>query len=78
MQNDTRSHPAAGVVCFVMDDWECTPQEKLLPAVSVQGRSAGGGGGGGGEKKKKKREKKKKKTPKNKIKKPPKKKKKKK
>ena len=32
---------AAGVVCFVMDDWECAPQEKLLPAVSVQGRSAG-------------------------------------
>ena len=41
MQNGIRSHPAAGVVCFVMDDWECAPQEKLLPAVSVQGRSAG-------------------------------------
>ena len=23
MQKGTRSHPAVGVVCFVMDDWEC-------------------------------------------------------
>ena len=32
---------AVGAFCFAIDDWECAPQEKLLPAVSVQGRSAG-------------------------------------
>ncbi len=41
MQKGTRSRMAVGAFCFAIDDWECAPQEKLLPAVSVQGRSAG-------------------------------------
>ena len=41
MKKGTRSRMAVGAFCFVMDNWECAPQEKLLPAVSVQERSAG-------------------------------------
>ena len=40
MQKGTRSHPAAGAF-FARNNFKCAPQEKLLPAVSVQGRSAG-------------------------------------